>query len=577
MLSPPTEILAVALKAKNSLHNVRGYSPYQWSFGQNHNRLASFLQQYDNLPLHSQREDLDFETNLQVECQAQQAFLEADARRRLSRALHSRCRPLKDFCTGQLVYYFRRGRKEGSRYGGRWHGPARVLCHESTTISQERVHGGSVVWISHAGVLIRCSPEQLRLVTRDLSMVDREINGPRNFHSLLEGVLSQQKYVDLARDWIAEPAAEEPLPPDRPRFRLGLKRPASDLYQDPLPALDESAFHPSHGFPELAGGGEGASRDQGAAPPAGEPKRVRGDASLRTRSDDHDHREAQGEDAYGGLPRPCLREVVREQRAGRPAQQGGHESVDDLRSAPSSGRGEDAVVPLSARGEPRKRKASKDATTYQGDQPDDRARQHPRPGHELDPSNEDVQDGGAASGHRSGVGDQPGVEPPRGSEGPGGAGRADYVGPSGPHDHDGEYTAGGVALREDLGSSSDARVAVRDHPLLSDEPESCSKQQARNSPSWPPLEAFSGYVGALDVVELELCIAPRDVHSRRGVWTVNEKVKRHAEVNVRKLSPEDQKGFLDAMHREVDSYMSNEAVRVCESHGVPENRVMQMR
>ena len=55
----------------------------------------------------------DFEETLQAEALAPKAFLEADARRRFARALRFRCRPLKELQTGQLVYYFRKGRKEG--------------------------------------------------------------------------------------------------------------------------------------------------------------------------------------------------------------------------------------------------------------------------------------------------------------------------------------------------------------------------------------------------------------------------------------------------------------------------------
>ena len=147
----PHQLLALALSAKNSLHNIRGYSPHQWAFGRSHQRIASFLQNYDNLPLQSQRQELDFEESLQVETKAQRIFLEADAKRRLARALRHRCRPLKEFQTGQLVYYFRKGRKEGSRYGGKWYGPARVLCHERTNLEAGREHLGSIVWVSHAG------------------------------------------------------------------------------------------------------------------------------------------------------------------------------------------------------------------------------------------------------------------------------------------------------------------------------------------------------------------------------------------------------------------------------------------
>lgn len=84
---------------------------------------------------------------------------------------------------GELVYFFRKGIKQGSRYGGTWHGPARVLAHEKTSHLEEQKAPGSVVWISHAGKIIRCAPEQLRHVTHDLRHLDKEINGRRAISS----------------------------------------------------------------------------------------------------------------------------------------------------------------------------------------------------------------------------------------------------------------------------------------------------------------------------------------------------------------------------------------------------------
>ena len=47
------------------------------------------------------------------------------------------------------------GRKQGSRYGGHWHGPARVLCYEGMGDVHDPGSPGSVVWISHARRLLR--------------------------------------------------------------------------------------------------------------------------------------------------------------------------------------------------------------------------------------------------------------------------------------------------------------------------------------------------------------------------------------------------------------------------------------
>ena len=135
-----------------------------------------------------------------TEAQAQRLFLQIDARRQISRALHAKCRAVREFVTGELVYYFRKGPRQGSRYGGFWHGPARVLTHEKTTGSEEQNAPGSVVWITHAGKIIRCAPEQLRHVSHDLRHLDEQINGPHNIHSMLKQVSNQLKYLDLSQD-----------------------------------------------------------------------------------------------------------------------------------------------------------------------------------------------------------------------------------------------------------------------------------------------------------------------------------------------------------------------------------------
>ena len=102
------------------------------------------------------------------------------------KALHRRCGPLREYVLGDLVSYYRRDVKQGSRYGGHWYGPARVLAHEKTSSFEEGQHAGSVVWVVHAGRLIRCSPEQLRHVQHDVLELDKQINDPRKFSFTFE-------------------------------------------------------------------------------------------------------------------------------------------------------------------------------------------------------------------------------------------------------------------------------------------------------------------------------------------------------------------------------------------------------
>ena len=60
-------------------------------------------------------------------------------------------------------------------------------------------------------------------------------------------------------------------------------------------------------------------------------------------------------------------------------------------------------------------------------------------------------------------------------------------------------------------------------------------------------------------------------------WVVNSKVKKNAEVCIRKLHRDEQVEFEQAMKKEVDSFVSQDAVQICSSKGIDPSRVMQMR
>ena len=55
------ELLGLSVSAKNNMHNVRGYSPNQWAFGQSSHRISSFLSSEENTPTESTREYETFE------------------------------------------------------------------------------------------------------------------------------------------------------------------------------------------------------------------------------------------------------------------------------------------------------------------------------------------------------------------------------------------------------------------------------------------------------------------------------------------------------------------------------------
>ena len=124
------------------------------------------------------------------------------------------------------------------------------MAHEKTSSYEDSQHAGSIVWVSHAGRLIRCSPEQLRHVAHDLRHLDKQINGPQNFHTLFEQIGQQQKYLDLLSEG-CDGAFEIPVPDElKPHFRSLGKQSLPEL-QRSEPVEIASHSHPDHGGLEV--------------------------------------------------------------------------------------------------------------------------------------------------------------------------------------------------------------------------------------------------------------------------------------------------------------------------------------
>ena len=90
-------------------------------------------------------------------------------------------------------------------------------------------------------------------------------------------------------------------------------------------------------------------------------------------------------------------------------------------------------------------------------------------------------------------------------------------------------------------------------------------------------ERFAHFVGTLNVIEMAFSINPRDVHKSHGVWVVNQKARKNIEVSLKKLEPTDREEFQRAMRVEANSFLSTEAIRICERAGIPKERIMKMR
>ena len=101
-------------------------------------------------------------------------------------AARARSRVISEVQAGQLVYYFRRGKRKAD-IGYR--GPAKV-------IAVEKGQGGApmIAWLSHAGTLIRAAPEHLRMAT---SLETRTYDILSEANVLNPRDMTGSRYVDL--------------------------------------------------------------------------------------------------------------------------------------------------------------------------------------------------------------------------------------------------------------------------------------------------------------------------------------------------------------------------------------------
>jgi transposase InsO family protein len=135
--------LAWALNAKNSLHSVHGYSPYQVAFGQNPN-LSSVLNS-EPLALEATTISSIVGKHISALHATRKAFLEAESSEKIRRALRKQIRPSGDnYVTGDRVYYKRPD-------SVKWKGPGVVIGQD-----------GVVVFVRHGGLCVRVHQCRLR-------------------------------------------------------------------------------------------------------------------------------------------------------------------------------------------------------------------------------------------------------------------------------------------------------------------------------------------------------------------------------------------------------------------------------
>ena len=116
-------------EAKNHHGRFSGYSPVQWFHGRKHPLI-------DSESVVPSLNDADaFGQHMARKAQAASCFHQGEAKAILNMALKARSRAVTEFHSGQVVYYFRRGKPSKKmdphlpRVGYR--GPARVLAVEN--------------------------------------------------------------------------------------------------------------------------------------------------------------------------------------------------------------------------------------------------------------------------------------------------------------------------------------------------------------------------------------------------------------------------------------------------------------
>ena len=146
--------MAWCINAKNSLHNVHGFSPFQLVFGKNP-RIPGIL--VDRPPaLDSDTSACIVRENANAIHSARRAFIASESSEKIRRALRYNIRTSGDvkYYTGDKVYYKRLNSQQ-------WKGPATVLGQD-----------GQQVLVKHGGVYVRVHPCRLRFTKETIDEMD---------------------------------------------------------------------------------------------------------------------------------------------------------------------------------------------------------------------------------------------------------------------------------------------------------------------------------------------------------------------------------------------------------------------
>ena len=174
--------LAWSVNAKNSLHNVCGYSPYQMVFGQNPNLPLSFNSKLPALEGISSSELV--RKNLNALHVARQEFVRLESCEKFRRAMRARFRTYANqrYFQGDSVYYKRND-------DDKWKGPAKVIFQDN-----------SKIWIKSPETHIPISVHPCRL-----QLVKHENSQSSESQSVKEGQhLQENNKLDITKSQINE-------------------------------------------------------------------------------------------------------------------------------------------------------------------------------------------------------------------------------------------------------------------------------------------------------------------------------------------------------------------------------------
>ena len=259
------ELFCRAIWVSNSKDNHRGYSPLQHAMGRSPDEWGHlFESKIKDYPIHPQEmADGGFAENIRAMAVAEQQFSEFQAGQRLARAQAAGNRPLKSFCPGDLVFYWRKqvpgGAGKGFSWTGQFVGPARVLATETRVEEDGSLRAGSIVWLHHAGRLLKAAPEQLRGASEREQAIE-ELKGPLEIPwtiSSLAAHPNRRTYHDISRDIPSnadfEDAANRPIHPTGGLRHTQKKRPIDSGASSSQASTRRISIEGEAGDPHMSG------------------------------------------------------------------------------------------------------------------------------------------------------------------------------------------------------------------------------------------------------------------------------------------------------------------------------------